>query len=216
MNKYIIWFEGAAWLTSLVALPRLWSRPPLRIFPLLLSLVVGVEALQYFGVENRLGNVTTYNLLAIAMWLLYATSLYLALQKPSYRRTMVAAAILFVAVVLSSYGYYQTQQRFNTPMYATGTLMMVLGVLLKFYEMLKSPGQLTFLKDPFFYILFALLLFSVGTLPYFIMGNWLFYDLGRPDLVKALANVMSILNYLLYGTYTVCFVWISTTKASSS
>ena len=56
----------------------------------------------------------------------------------------------------------------------------------------------------------------MGTLPYFIMGNWLFYDLGRPDLVKALANVMSILNYLLYGTYTVCFVWISTTKASSS
>ena len=216
MNKYIIWFEGAAWLTSLVALPRLWSRPPLRIFPLLLSLVVGVEALQYFGVENRLGNVTTYNLLAIAMWLLYATSLYLALHQRRNRRIILAVAIFFVAVVLGSYSYYQTQQRFNTPMYTTGTLMMVLGVLLKFYEMLKSPGQLTFLKAPFFYILFALLLFSVGTLPYFIMGNWLFYDLGRPDLVKALANVMSILNYLLYGTYTVCFVWISTTKASSS
>jgi hypothetical protein len=85
---------------------------------------------------------------------------------------------------------------------------------MKFHEMLQNPTEFNFLRNPFFYMLFAFLLFNVGTLPYFTMGNWLYYSLERRDILIVLINVMSIFNCVLYGTYSMAFVWIILRKES--
>ncbi len=74
--------------------------------------------------------------------------------------------------------------------------------------MLKSPENLDFLKDPFFYMLFALLLFIVGTLPRYLMVSWLATLDNEIEIRRMLGNVSSILNYILYATYTIAFLWM--------
>lgn len=214
MDAYITWFEIAAFIACLLAVGKLWNHPPWRVFPFLLGITVCVEALETFVYADKASNAHTYNVLATLQLLLYGLFLYLNSHSSKVRRIMLWGWLVFLVVALVSMPFYWQPPRFNVIAYTLGCILLVNGILLAFYEMLKSPQGFNFLKLPIFYVLFALLLFIVGTLPYFAMGNWLYFHLRRVDLVQVLANVMSILNYLLYTTYAVCFLWIRATKVT--
>ncbi|MEL6537594.1 MAG: hypothetical protein AAFQ98_19395 [Bacteroidota bacterium] len=216
MFHYITWFEIASLAAAIVALPVLWKQSPMRILFVLLLLIVGVELYQtiQFRINPGQNNSSLYNFFAPLQWLLYGVMLHRILQSRTNRKALGVLIAIFLAITLISLpGYLRTQQ-YNVISHAAGTLMIVSGVFLAFYEMLKSPISLNFLKHPYFYLLFFLLFFMVGTAPYFVMGNWVYFNMGRPDLAMVLNNVMSILNYLLYTVYTICFVWMRVTKVS--
>jgi hypothetical protein len=63
-------------------------------------------------------------------------------------------------------------------------------------------------------MLFSFLLFNVGTLPYFTMGNWLYQSMQGKQVLIVLINVMSVFNFILYGTYSLAFVWMTLKKES--
>ena len=74
-----------------------------------------------------------------------------------------------------------------------------------------------FLKDPFFYMLFAFLFYNLVTLPYFGMANWLYYTNRYKEfkgIYSALTNLMSIMNYILYTTYSIAFLWMARKKVT--
>ena len=48
------------------------------------------------------------------------------------------------------------------------------------------------------------------------MINWLYMVKRSRDLLVLIANVMSILNYILYTTYSIAFIWMIRKKALSS
>jgi len=208
MSSYITIFELLALLASLAAWGFIRSSAYLRIYPLLLLVVAGVETYTTYFRTHRLSNAWIYNWQVPVQHLLYLLILYYALERPSSQRLMLyfmAALVLLAgisAVILTEKG------RFNTIGYCCGSVLVVIGIILKFYEMLQNPTDFNFLRKPFFYLLFAFLLFNVGSLPYFAMGNWLYFEIGYKSAVLILINVMSILNYVLYATYTTVFIWI--------
>lgn len=212
MRQLIAWFELAAWLSCLFALPRLWKKPALRVLPFLLTCVVLVDVYQAFFPDSRSGNVIYYNGLAVLLWFGYSSMLVLALRARWKKGLIGLGVLIFLILSVSTWARFQAANQFNIWIYCSGAIVVVMGTLLVFYEMLHRPIYHSFLRDPFFYLLFALLLFSMGTLPYFTMSHWLYYDMDQPQLVAALASVSNVLNYVLYGTYTAMFVWIRVAK----
>jgi hypothetical protein len=148
--------------------------------------------------------------------LLYLYILYAAMEGKFAGRIVLASAIMLVAVTIVSTLFFTEGHRINSIAYCTGSVLIIGGILLKFHEMLQNPTEFNFLKNPFFYMLFAFLLFNVGTLPYFTMGNWLYYSMqGGREILAVFINVMSVFNFILYATYSIAFVWMILRKESS-
>lgn len=215
MSTLITYFELLAFIASLAAWPCIRKSNYLRLFPLLLFIVVAVEVwLTFFKESFRYYNSIIYNVQVPLQHLLYLFILYKALERKLFKHIILSSIAIFV--VVAPLTIYTTEaNRINSLGYCTGSLFIITGILFKFYEMLQNPVEFNFLRNPFFYMLFAFLLFNVGTLPYFTMGNWLYYTLKRGDILKVLVNVMSLFNYVLYCTYTISLVWLMLKKESS-
>src|SRR5690349_1361834 len=214
MSVLITYFELAAFGASLVAWPVIRNSRHLRLFPLLLFIVVSVEVwLTFFRSSSVFYNAVIYNVQVPLQHLLYLYILYLAMERVRFRRFLLVAAAVFLAVTVVTSLFITQGNRINSIAYCTGSIAIIIGILMKFYEMLQNPTEFNFLKNPFFYMLFAFLLFNVGTLPYFTMGNWLYYSMtGGREILIVLINVMSIFNIILYGTYSMAFVWMILVK----
>ena len=181
---------------------------------MLLFVVVSVEiCLTFFAELFSYHNSVIYNLQVPLQHLLYLYILYKAMEGAYCKKVMLA--FIFSFTIISVVTYLTTDaNRINSVGYCTGSILIIIGILMKFYELLQKPVEFNFLKNPFFYMMFAFLLFNVGTLPYFTMGNWLYYTLKRGDIIDVLISVMSLFNYVLYTTYTVAFVWMILRKES--
>jgi len=215
MSKVITFVELAAFLSSLGAWPYIKGSRYLRLFPLLLFVIVSVEILLTFFKKLIYFNAFIYNIQIPAQHLLYLLILFHAFISLRRKKVMVVFMIVLSAITVLTGLLLVRGNKINTLAYCTGSIFIIVGILMKFYEMLQNPQEFNFLKDPFFYMLFAFLLFNVGTLPYFTMGNWLYFTLKRTDILAVLINVMSIFNYVLYGTYTIAFTWMMLRKQSS-
>ncbi|MEL6533917.1 MAG: hypothetical protein AAFQ98_00830 [Bacteroidota bacterium] len=215
MQQYIIVFEVMAGLSSWIAWPAIHRIKYLRVFPFLLTLIVGVELSQVLSVPGFIeNNAIIYNLLEPIQWTLYAWSFYIAFQSVVYRKFLWFSGVLYYLVFAISFPFYLQSQHYNVIVYALGSVILIVAALMKFYEMLKSPVDFNFLRLPYFYIVFAFLLFTLGTMPYFTMGNWLYYELNQRQTALVFRDVMSFMNLLLYATYTTCFLWIRVKKVS--
>jgi hypothetical protein len=214
MNFYITFFEIAAFLASLAAWPMIRRSSYLRLFPFLLFVIVSVEVYEAF-LRSKNENTWVYNIQIPIQYLFYLAILYFSFEKKEYREIIILFSVIFVLFTFFSAIKLTPPAHLNTYSYCLGSLFIIIGIILKFYEILKDPTHFDFLKNPYFYILFAYLLFNVGTLPYFSMGYWLYYKMGYVNAVKILNNVVSVLNYVLYGTYTLAFLWIIRMKVYS-
>jgi len=209
MRFYITFFEIAAFISSFFAWPFIRKSAYLRLFPFLLFVIVSVEVFEtFFKTKDVNFNTWLYNIQIPIQHILYLFILYFSFEKKESKKLIVLFLIVFVLWTIFSSIFLAEPKHLNSYSYCLGSLFIIIGIILKFYEILKDPTHFDFLKNPYFYILFAFLIFNVGTLPYFAMGYWLYFKMGYTNAVKILVNVMSILNYILYSTYSLVFIWI--------
>jgi hypothetical protein len=215
MKQAITYFEIAAFIASLAAWPQLKKKKYLSLFPLLLFVVVVVEVQQAFFRKEGSNNSAIYNIQVPLQQLLYLFILYLSFESNRYKRAIRGEMVAYLVFTLITAAFFTEKDRFNILAYCFGSVLIIVGILAKFYELLQNPGDYKFPRNPFFYMLFAFLLFNLGTLPYFTMSNWLHFFKAPQTIVKALINVMSVFNYILYSIYTLSFLWMIR-KADSS
>jgi hypothetical protein len=214
MYKEIIWFELAAFALSLVALPKIWKSSYLRIYPFLLLIVVVVEGYFNFIPQKRFRNADVYNIQVPLQYLCYLAILYFAAAGRGFKIFLVGsmAAVIFFAIITNI--YFTPKGYSNVLSYSFCSIITIVGIVWKFYEILKNPLEFNFLRNPFFYMLFAFLIFNLGTLPFFSMSNWLYNTQEYRDIYFLLIKAMSVLNYILYTTYSIAFIWILQKKVS--
>ena len=208
MYTEIIWFELAAFILSLIALPLIWKSKYLRIYPFLLLIVVTVEGYFKFFPQQSAINTGTYNIQVPLQYVCYLLILYYAANSKQFKTFMVAAICMLIVFNAVSLIYFTPKNYYNVWGYCFCSLLIIISIIWKFYEMLKNPLEFNFLRNPFFYMLFAYLLFNLTTLPYFSMANWLYHTKKYKSFSWALANVMSVMNYVLYTTYSIAFIWM--------
>jgi hypothetical protein len=216
MSYYIGYFEIAAFLSSLIAWPQLRKSSYLKWFPLLLFVIIVVEIPQYFF-RSYLpqDNSLIYNIQVPLQHVIYLFILHQAVVKLSWKKAILMGGVFFIAFTFITALFFTDPGRFNVLSYCMGLLFIIVSILMKFYEVLQNPTDFNFMRKPFFYILFAFLLFSVSTLPYFAMINWLNSNQAHKEIAEVFKKVMSIFNYILYATYTFAFLWMSLKKVHS-
>jgi hypothetical protein len=215
MSQVITYTEVVAFIMSIVAFPQLWKSHYLKWFPLLLFIVVAVEVVQTFFREF-LGdnNAAIYNIQIPLQHLLYMLILYQAMTRPIVKKMIAGAAVFFMVFTFMTVTFYTAPNKFNVLSYWLGATIIIVAILCKLYEMLQSPTDFNFLKTPFFYILFACLLFNMATLPYFLMSNWLYFAQANREIIVIFVTVMSVFNIIMYSTYALVFLWMKVRKAS--
>jgi hypothetical protein len=216
MKHFITYCEIAAFLASLLAWKVIRGSRYLRLFPLLLLVIVLAEAYEtFFRSAHQVSNAFLYNVQVPIQHLIYLAILYFAMEGKAHKRCILWFMEGFGVFTIITDLFFTQPQHFNVLAYCVGSVLIIIGIVLKFYEMLETPAEFNFLRNPFFYMLFAFLLFNVGTLPYFTMINWLYFFKPDRNSLVMLSNVMSVLNYILYTTYALAFLWMIRKKASS-
>jgi len=214
MYTEIIWFEITAFIFSLIALPKILGSRYMRIYPILLFIIVAVEGYYKFINTRYYNNATVYNIQIPLQYICYLLILYFAAAGKGLKLFLMFAVCGVVLFTLTTTIYFTPKGYSNVLSYSFCSIVIIIGIVWKFYEMLKNPLEFNFLRNPFFYMLFAFLIFNLGTLPYFTMANWLYNNRSYRHFYDLLVSVMSVLNYLLYTTYSIAFIWIILRKGS--
>jgi hypothetical protein len=213
MSLVVTCLEIAAFLSSLLAWPMIAKTKHLRWFPLLLFIVAFVETTQaFFRSYFPYFNNTFYNIQVPVQHLLYFLILWEAISSKMKKKLLVFSSMGFVLLTVITLVWFTDTNHFNVLGYCAGSTLIVVWILVVFYDMLQDPSNLTFLHMPFFYMLFACLLFNVGTLPYFLTVNWLHFIQKQQEITEIFISVIGILTCILYGTYTACFLWMRLRK----
>jgi len=218
MYLQIIWFELLAFVCSLIALPVIWKSKYLRIFPFLMLIIVAVEGFYKFFITDRwTNNAPVYNVQVPLQYVCYLLILYYSARTISLKRYSIVGLIILVVFNAITTIYFTPEKYSNVWGYYCCSIIAIMGIIIKFYEMIITTrtAKYDFLKDPFFYILFAFLFYNLVTLPYFGMANWL-YRTNRlsefKGVLTALTQLMSVTNYILYTTYSIAFIWIASAR----
>ena len=182
----------------------------MRLFPLLLFLIAAGELYGYHLAKVYRNSVWFYNLLDPVLSLLYFLILYFSIISKHFKKIIIGSSVMFILVTCISYKYFYERDLFNIWMYIFGSILLIVFVVFKIYELLEDPANLDFLKNPFFYILIITLLFYTVTIPYMSMNTWI-ANTEKSRFTIILIDVIDILNYILYATYTIAFLWIRKT-----
>lgn len=88
--------------------------------------------------------------------------------------------------------------------YTVGTVLLMLLVILEILKQIKSEKILLFHTNYMFYINIGIVLFYVGTMPFFSFYNLL---LSEPGLWSAYYTFFLVANNLMYLLFTAAFIW---------
>ena|SRR5450631_781662 len=197
MYLQIIWFEILAFLCSLIALPVIWKNRYLRIWPFLLLIIVSVEGYYKFFVVKLGVNAPVYNVQVPLQYVCYMLMLYYSTTRANLRRFFIIGIIIIILFNAITTIYFTPEKYSNVLGYCCCSIIAILSIILKFYDMIVTPRTVKydFLRDPFFYMLFAFLFYNLVTLPYFGMANWLYYTNRYKEykgIYTALTELMSL------------------------
>lgn len=88
--------------------------------------------------------------------------------------------------------------------YTVGNMLLVLLILVTFFKVITKNLILEFRESMFFWVCSGLLIFYLGTLPYFGLRNVL---VSYMQLNNGYSNVMYFLDAVMYMLFTFSFIW---------
>ncbi|MEP2935303.1 MAG: hypothetical protein ABJM06_06270 [Gilvibacter sp.] len=89
--------------------------------------------------------------------------------------------------------------------YITGSIFLLISILVYYFELLKSDSLLHFNKSLTFYISVGLLIYYLCITPLFIYGNYYNSDSGDA-FIKFYLYTLACANLVMYGTITAAFL----------
>lgn len=123
----------------------------------------------------------------------------------------IGTVIFAVSVIVECFtlvkldGYY-----FNSFSYMVANLLMLGHILRYFYQLSKNDRILFFYKERMFWVSLGLLIFWLGSLPFFGIFNYLVFN--YPTLHIFYFKVVLIFNYIMYTCFLISFIWAAKEK----
>lgn len=178
-------------------------------FPVFLSFVVISECIGDFLKPPVYAkeNLAYFNYFEIPVeflfffWLFYKTQSF-----DKYKRLPLVCALLYLLSWLTD-TFYLSKLKFSfySFSYTIGTLLLLVVVLRYFILLVTSNNILSFWKDMLFWISTGLLVYYLGTFPYYGLRNTLLES--YTDLYYTYSYIIYLLNSLMYILFTFSFIW---------
>jgi hypothetical protein len=99
---------------------------------------------------------------------------------------------------------------FKSFSYGIGNLFLIVALLIAVYQFLYSSKVVSFYSYADFWIIIGLIVYYIGSFPYYNFQNYLWAEKSRYNLAYTLYRITQILNCLLYLTFTFASKWKKT------
>jgi hypothetical protein len=179
-------------------------------FPPYLLLLVAVELtclyLAYV-MDNRELNGKIYMYFGIPVQFFFFFWIMAQYLKP-YRenRWPLYGAAIYLASLIADLTWLAGERFwFSSLSYTVGNLVLLVLILLFFIKFIKSEEILRYRSSMMFWVSLGLLVFYLGSFPFFALRNTLYYEYR--EVFNVYRYVAMGLDYLMYIFFTLAFIW---------
>ncbi len=181
-----------------------------KFFPLYLALIVvteiTAECIGYLGGNWKL-NADIYYFFGIPLqfiffyWLFYK---WFVLQSEK-RCALLGTAIYLLTLLADMLFFNQMKFWFSSLSYLVGNIILLILIIIFFLGFINSRHILTYQGNMMFWTCTGLLVFYLGSLPFYGLWNTLARD--YPDIFNAYWIIQVLFNYLMYIFFIIAFIW---------
>jgi hypothetical protein len=203
----IVFFELLACITGFVNLRNL--QPPFwKLLPVFLLVIVACEIPGYIlAFNNQMEtNRNLYVFFVIPLEFLFYFWLLFKMTNKTHPALFVIGLLVYVAFFLTEYFFYPTIKSafFLSVSYTTGNLVLLIFIFLYFLKLIKSNELLHFYKTTGFWVAAGLLIFWLGSFPYYGLMNFMWPT--YKSIFLAYTWVVTFLNYFMYLSFILGFL----------
>lgn len=201
--------EAAACLVGFVYWQKL--RPTFwRFFPVYLLIITCCEFAGWYMMQHGItGQKIMYNYFVIPLEFLFIHFLYYKNLPEKFHKIIIAISFLYFFCWLAEQIFLKHVKWIWLSMsYSVGNItILILGIIF-FLQLLQSEKLLAYKKQIFYWVNLGLMLFYVGTFPYYAMFKTLYET--EPNLFYALSWMGVLLNYAMYSFFIIGFLCMNT------
>jgi hypothetical protein len=174
-----------------------------RYFPFYLIFLAILETSTYFVGNSIVKYINTFILIPAEFlfffWLFYQNS-----QK---KRFIFIGVFVYLLSFFIEVGFAEKVKSglFLSFPYSVGNLILLIFILQYFYKLIYSDRILFFYRERMFWVALGLLIFFLGTFPYFGLYNLMLTK--HFDLLVTYTWVEIFLNYTMYLLFAASFIW---------
>ena len=182
-----------------------------KLFSIYLIIIGIVQTLGIFLIKNKLSDLNTmiidYGVIPFEFLFIYY--LYYKEAETTFAKNL--STISAIGYVLSSVIQLlllkpKSAYSFYTFSYLMGNIFLASIILTYFWNLILSNKILDFKKERMFWVSFGMLIFWLGTLPFFGLYNYL--DKNYHSIFSIYFRIMFLLNYVMYSFFIYSFIWI--------
>jgi len=164
-----------------------------------LTIVIEVSG-TYYG-SKGISNTLIYNYFTSLEFLYYLFLLATFVYSTRFRRLIFYLMGAFFAFSMLNVHFIQ-KEIFATYSYSVGTILVVGGAILYFFDLFYTTASVKLIKEPGFWISTALLFYYCCTYPVMVSTNFL----TNTDYSNLFLSILYMLNYFLYTLFAIAFL----------
>ena len=204
LSGLVIWIEL---LCAVVAMAKFKSLKE-TYWKWLVFYVIAIfimEAISKWGLEYQpLWRKYYYDFFVIPFQFLFLYWLYDV--KSLQRKPLFWISVtLYVSSFLPHFFYLKDTRMINSLSYTMGVLLLLIMAFFEFNKQVKSESILKFQENKMFYINVSVILFYVGTLPFFAFDEYLYNHAHKVWSYYLTFFLMDV--NLMYLLFTASFIW---------
>lgn len=183
-----------------------WKHSYLKWFPVYLSIITTLEiCYRILELKKEIAESSYVYAIGIPLEILFINWFFYHTLEKKFRKLIIVGCILYgVAWVLENSLLNNKIYYFQSISYTTGNLFILIYVILFFIELTGSERIMHFRRLTEFWIVCGLMLFYVGSFPFYGLYNELAKDMS---LFVPVAWAATAFNYGMYLLFTIGFIW---------
>jgi hypothetical protein len=182
-----------------------WKNTYVKWFTIYLTIISLLSVCYYYFInKHQFANAIVFFKIAVPLeilfllWFFYVTNCY------KYKSFLIISAVIFILVWIAENFFYPNNTYFlQSRSYTIGTLSILINIVLYFLNLSQSNRIKNFHQLFSFWAVLGMLVFYLGTFPFYGLYNELVKDLS---LYIPIAWVAYSLNYCMYILFSIAFI----------
>jgi hypothetical protein len=203
-TKYLLIIEVLAAIAGCITYSK-WKNSYLKWFVIYLCVIVISETCSRMIHIKSENGVNYFTLIIVPIEILFM-NLFFYKSLSSNRKILIiiGSALYIISWLVENTIFNKADYYFRSLSYTFGNLFIAIYTILYFIEFVNSSKILGYKKSAVFWIVLGMLVFYVGTFPFYGLYNELAKNL---DIFYPVAWVAMSLNYCMYLLFTIGFIW---------
>jgi hypothetical protein len=198
--------EGLACIVGFLCWARLYPKF-WRTFPFYLLIIVCCEFAGWYMNKHGIFKPAKlmYSYFVIPLEFLFMHYLYYHSLAKEFRKTVLVISVIFVLAFVVEYTFLMNVKwMWMSLTYIIGSVTILILSVIYLLQLVSKAKVAQYKREAFFWVNLGLMLFYVGTFPFYATINYL-YKVNIP-LFYGLSWAMIISNYLMYSLFVVGFL----------